>query len=167
MDPIIIIIAASALLFGVLPFFLRSSAALIFFALCAGELLSRLIAQDATQIFRSLPNTNNLPAYSIVQITLLLIPPIILLVSYKNSQKPSQLFLHIIPAIASVVVCVMLIVAKLPYETKQLVEDSAMYSALQPFFSLAVASGLLTATIYLVSVKPKPHKQDKKHKIKD
>lgn len=164
MDAMLIITSLSVVVFGILPFFLRSNASLVFFALCAGELLSRLTAQDATQILRSLPSMSNLPSYSIVQIILLLIPPLVLLFAYKNTQRPSQLFLHIIPAVASVVVCVMLVVAKLPYDTKQLVEDSQVFVTLQPFFSLSVAAGLLSATVFLVSAKTRLHKDDKKGK---
>ncbi len=163
MDAAIIVIVISAILFGILPIIFRSSAVLIFLTLAAGELLSRLTAQDATQFVLSLPASNGLPTYSIVQIVLLTIAPIILLFAYKNSIKPGQLFFHFLPAVASVLVCVMLVTAKLPYETKELVEKSQLYLAIEPFFSVAVAAGLLSSALYLVATKPRQLKHKKHH----
>ena len=163
MDPAIFVIGIALVVFGILPVVFRSSAVLIFFTLAAGELLSRLTAQDATQFVRSLPATDGLPTYSIVQIILLTIVPIIILFAYKNSIKPSQLFFHLLPAVASVLVCVMSVTAKLPYETKEAVEKSGIYLAIEPFFSVAVAAGLLSSAFYLIGTKPKHHK-DKKHR---
>jgi hypothetical protein len=165
MDPAIFVIGIALVVFGVLPIVFRSSAVLIFLTLAAGELLSRLTAQDATQFVRSLPAPNGLPTYSIVQIFLLTIVPVLILFAYKNSIKPSQLFFHFLPAVASVLVCVMLVTAKLPYEMKESVEASGLYTSIEPFFSVAVAAGLLSSAFYVISTKPKHHK-DKKHKHK-
>ena len=159
----LIVIIVLVVLFGVMPLLLRSNAVLIFFALCAGELLARLTAQDATQFLRSLPATNNLPLYSIVQIALLLLPPIFILFGYRNSSKAGQLFFMILPAVASVIVGIMLIVAKLPYETKATVEASSLYTTISPYFSVAIAAGLVSSTLYLIATAPNPHKR-KKHK---
>lgn len=165
MDAAIIVIAISTIMFGVMPIIFRSSAVLIFLTLAAGELVSRLTAQDATQLVRSLPTPNGLPTYSIVQIILLTIAPLILLIAYKNSIKPSQLFFHFMPAVASVLVCIMLVTAKLPYELKDTVENSQIYTTVEPFFSVAVAAGLLSSALYLIATKPRHHK-NKKHHLK-
>lgn len=165
MDPAIIVIGISAIVFGILPIVFRSSAVLVFLTLAAGELVSRLTAQDATQLVRSLPASSGLPTYSIVQIVLLTIAPLILLIAYKNSIKPSQLFFHFLPAVASVLVCVMLVTAKLPYEAKDAVENSQIYTTIEPFFSAAVAAGVLSSALYLIATKPRHHK-NKKHSLK-
>jgi hypothetical protein len=165
MDPALIVIGISAVIFGILPIALRSSAVYIFLTLAAGELLSRLTAQDATQFVRSFPAPNSMPTYSIVQISLLLVVPILILIAYKNSMKPSQLFFHLLPALASVLVCVMLVTAKLPYETKDVVENSGIFKVIEPFFSVAVAAGLLSSAFYLMAIKPK-HDKHKKHRHK-
>ena len=163
MTAAIIVITVSVLVFGVGPIVLRSSAVLIFLTLSAGELLSRMTSQDATQFVRSLPATSGLPIYSIVQILLLLIVPVIILIGYRNSVRPGQLLLHFLPAVASVVVCIMLVVTKLPYEVKESIEAATIYKTIEPFFSVAVAAGLLSSAMYLLMTKPKHHK-DKKHK---
>ena len=75
------------------------------------------------------------------------------------------MFFHFLPAVARVLVCVMLVTAKLPYETKEAVEASGLYKAIEPFFSVAVAAGLLSSAFYVISTKPKHH-NDKKHKHK-
>ena len=150
MDVSIIIIVICAALFGILPLVLKSNAVFIFFALSAGELLARLTAQDATQIIRSLPATSNLPLFSIVQIVLLVIAPLIILISYRNRVSNNRIFLHVLPAVASVLVAVMLVVNKLPYETKKVIEDSSVYAEIMPFFSVAIAAGLFSSVMYLI-----------------
>jgi hypothetical protein len=164
MDPALILIIICLVIFGLLPLFFRSNAVYIFFALSAGELLARLTAQDATQFVRSLPATSGLPVYSIVQILLLVIGPLIIIFAYKNTSKPGQLFLFILPALASVVVAVMLIVTKLPYDTAQTIEQSGLFNSIEPYFPVAVAAGLASSIAYLISIKPKHHAHHKKHK---
>lgn len=164
MDPTLIIIIACVVVFGILPLFFRSNAVLIFFALSAGELLARLTGQEATQLVRSLPATSDMPVFSIVQIALLIVAPLVVLFGYRNSTKPGQLFFHVLPALASVVVAIMLVVAKLPYDTKTAVEASSIYGGIEPFFSLAVAAGLFSSIMYLIVTKPKHHGHHKKHK---
>jgi hypothetical protein len=163
MTAAIIIIVVSAIVFGIGPIFLRSSAVLIFLTLAAGELLSRMTSQDITQFVRSLPSTSSMPIYSIVQIALLLVVPLVILLGYRNSIKPGQLFFHFLPAVASVVICVMLVVAKLPYDLKESIQVASIYKTIEPFFSVAIAAGLLSSAMYLLMTKPRHHK-DKKHK---
>jgi hypothetical protein len=164
MDASYIVIICAAILFGILPLFLRSNAVLIFFALCAGELLARLTAQDATQFLRSLPATSGLPLFSIVQISFLLLPPLVILIGYRNTIRPGQLFFHILPALAGVLVAIMLVVVKLPYDTQESIKAATTYSTMEPFFSVAVAAGLLSSTLYLIANAPRHHKNHKKGK---
>lgn len=164
MDPAIFLLAACAILFGLLPLFFRSNAVYVFLTLSAGELLARLTAQDATQFVRSLPAANSLPIYSIVQIALLVIGPLIIIFAFKNTSKAGQLFLFLLPAVASVVVALMLIVTKLPYDTSQKIQESAIYGAIEPFFAVAVAAGLASSIAYLITIRPKHHGGHKKHK---
>jgi hypothetical protein len=165
MDPALILIVTCAVVFGLLPLFFRSNAVYVFFALCAGELLARLTAQDATQFVRSMPATNNLPVFSIVQVALLVIAPLVIIFAFKNTTKPGQLFLFLLPAVASVIVAVMLIVNKMPYDTTQAILQSGLYSAIEPYFAVAVAAGLASSIAYLISIRPKHHAGlRKKHK---
>jgi len=163
MTAAIVIIVVSAVVFGIGSILLRSSAVLVFLTLAAGELLSRMTSQDVTQIVRSLPSASSMPIYSIVQIALLLIVPLIILIGYRNSIKPGQLFFHFLPAVASAVICVMLVVAKLPYELKESIQVASIYKTIEPFFSVAIAAGLLSSASYLLMTKPR-HQKDKKHK---
>lgn len=158
----VIIIAVIGVIFGLLPLLLRSSAVLVFLSLCAGEILARLTSQDITQMVSSFGALSNFPIYSAVQIFLLVIAPVVLLFAYKKSVKPSMIFVQIIPALASVAVCIMLVVAKLPYDTKIVIESSNLYIMIKSFFSLAIAAGLLSSLFYLVAIKPKHDKLHKK-----
>jgi hypothetical protein len=163
MDYSLILLIISAVVFGLLPLFFRSNAVYVFLTLSAGELLSRLISQDATHIVRSLPATNELPIYSIVQIFLLVIGPIIIIFAFKNTSKPSQLFLMLLPALASVIIAMMLITNKLPHDISTTIQDSSNFAILEPYFAVAIAAGLLSSIAYLISTRPKHDKPNGKH----
>ena len=158
--PIVFGIIASV--FGILPIILRTNAIYMLLALCAGEVLARLTAQDVTQIASSFI-TADIPLYSIVQITLLLIAPLLVLFWYRKAAK-SDIVLQIIAAVATAVLCVMFVVAKLPYEPQNVLQSAELYVTLKPFFSVAIASGVFVSLLWFWIKKPKREKaEDKKH----
>jgi uncharacterized membrane protein YeiB len=157
-----VMLAVIAFIFGLAPLLIGSNAVYILFTLCAGELLAQLAAKDVTQIVNSTVSLN-IQVYSIVQIILLLIAPVIVLVLFKKSIKPPKRILQIIPAAASVVLCFMLIVNKLPYDMQKTFQDSSIYSLVSPYFEVAIAAGLLASLFYLWTKRPK-HKLEEEKK---
>jgi hypothetical protein len=149
--------------FGIMPILLRSNAVYILLTLCAGDLFAHLAARDVTQIISSAV-TVNAPIYSIVQISLLVAVPLILLFLYKKTAG-STIFLQIIAAAVSVVVCFMLVTTSLPYDTQTVIKESDIYSTIQPYYSAAVAAGLFISIIYFWIQKPGHlKKRSKKHR---
>ena len=157
----LILLAIAAALFGLAPILLRSNAVYIFLMLCAGELCSRLIASDLTKIVNSIIETEA-PTYSVVQIFLLVIVPLVLLAMFRRGVKSSKVMLQILPAISTVVIAFMLVVVKLPYDLQVRIQDSNTYNILEPYFGLAMAIGLLTSLFYLWTKRPN-HKEEKKN----
>lgn len=142
----IMLLGIVVVIFGILPILLRSNAVYILLTLCAGDLFAHLAAKDVTQIINSTV-TVNAPIYSIVQITLLVAVPLILLFLYKKTAG-STFFLQAIAAVVSVVVCFMLVTTSLPYDMQSAIKDSDIYSIIQPYYSAVVATGLFISIIY-------------------
>lgn len=129
-------------------------------ALCGGEVLARLTAQDITQIVNSVI-TVNVPLFSIVQIVLLLIAPVILLFMYRKSVK-ADMVIQVIPAVAAVLLSFMFVIAKLPYDLQKTMQDSQLYGLLQPFFGVAIATGMGASIVWFWAKKGHHQKKDKK-----
>jgi hypothetical protein len=158
-----ILLGIIAVIFGIAPLLLRSNAVFILLALCGGEVLARLVSQDVTQIMTSII-TADVPMFSIVQIVLLLILPLLILIWYRKSVKVSMLALHIVPAAAAVLLCFMFVVAKLPYETQTTLQSSDLYELLKNYFGIAIAAGMAGNAVWFWLKKPKREKHDdKKH----
>ena len=160
-----ILLGIIPVVFGVIPIILRSNIVLILLALCAGEVLARLMGNDVTQIVNSVVATDY-PMMSIVQIVLLVILPLLLVFWYKKAVKLPYMFLHIIPALALVLLCFMFVVAKLPYDLQNTMQNSNIYLTVKPYFGLVMAAAMATSAVWLFMKKPKRHKPDdvKKHK---
>lgn len=157
-----IVLGIIAIIFGIAPIVLRTNAVYMLLALCAGEVLARLTAQDVTQIASSFI-TADIPLYSIVQITLLLIAPILVMVWYRKAAK-SDIILQIFAAAATAVLCVMFVIAKLPYEPQNALQGADLYITLKPYFSVAIAAGVFVSLLWFWVKKPKHEKpEDKKH----
>lgn len=164
MDSSLVLIGACTLVFGILPFIFRVNAAALFLTLCAGSVVSKLVAQDVTQIINSFINVN-IPMFSIVQITLLVIAPVILLFGLKGGVKVGGLVWQIIPAAAAAILAVMFIATMLPYDIQKEITESKSYGFVSPYFGLAAAAGLFASFLQLWAMKPRHHdKHGKKHK---
>jgi hypothetical protein len=158
-----VLLAIIAVVFGAIPLLIGSNAVYIFLTLCSGELLAQLTAKDITQIINSLVAING-PVYSIVQIILLVVAPLVVLVMFRKGVKPPKRVLQIVPSVSAVIICFMLVVAKLPYDSARQIMSSDLYLFIKPYYELAIAAGLLVSLIYLWTKRPEPKLEDKKHK---
>lgn len=157
-----LILGIIAAIFGLASLLLRSNAVFMFFALCAGSLLAESTAKDVTQVVNSVASVN-IPTFSIVQIILLTIAPLIILIIYRKSSG-AGLLLHIVPALAFAVLLFMTVTSMLPYDLQAKIQDSSLYGTIKPYYGVTVAAGLLASIFYLWSKKPRHDKHDKKHK---
>ena len=156
-----ILLGIIGVVFGIAPILFRSNAVYMLLALCGGEVLARLAAQELTQIINSLI-TVDFPMYSVVQIVLLVAAPIILLFLYRKTVK-ADMILQIIPAAAATLLCFMFVIAKLPYDAQNSLQASDLYTLVKPYFGLAIAAGMIASIIWFWLKKPK---HDKHHKNK-
>jgi len=155
-----VLLGIIAVVFGLVPILFRSNAVYVLLALCGGEILAKLASQDVTQIVNSIIQTN-LPTYSIVQIVLLVLPPLLVLIWYRKSVR-ADIILQIIPAVSAALLCFMFVVAKLPYDTQSTLQNSDIYAFVKPYFGLAIAVGMASSLVWFWTKKPHHEKHDKK-----
>jgi uncharacterized membrane protein required for colicin V production len=161
----IIVVGLCAVGFVALPLIFRSSAVAMFLALCAGAVMSKFVAQDATLILNSIANIN-VPMFSIVQIFLLIVGPLVLLFGLKGSVKTGAILWQVLPALAAAILAVYFIAPMLPFDSQKALQESQAYRLIEPYFGLAAAAGLLASVFWLLGTKPKHDKEKhgKKHK---
>ncbi|MEI6237529.1 MAG: hypothetical protein WCP03_02945 [Candidatus Saccharibacteria bacterium] len=161
MNPAIILGIAS-IVFAALAILFRSNAVYMFLTLCAGTLLADYASKDVTQVVNSAISIN-VPVYSIVQISLLVIAPLVLLFLYRK-RAGMDLFMQTIPAIAFAIVLFMAVPQMLPYDLQNKIISDNIYTIVKPFYSVAIAAGLLSSVFYLWAKRIGGAKHDKKHK---
>jgi len=155
-----ILLAIIAVVFGVAPLLFGSNAVYMFLALCAGELMAKLIASDIAQLVNSRVDVDA-PVYCITQIVLLVIMPVLLLMMFKKGAR-SNLVMQIVPAVASVVIGFMLVTAKLPYDLQTKIQESNYYSLLEPFFGITITLGLVASVLYLSTIRSRSGRKHRK-----
>lgn len=148
-------------IFIAFPLIMRSKAVFMFLTLCAGVLLADLVAKDVTNIVNSIISLN-IPVYSIVQIVLMVIVPIIILFLFRRSVK-TDIIWQIVPAVAAAVVCFMQAVNMLPYDLQNNLMQTDLYLSIKTYYGVAVAGGVLFCLFYFFTNHPKHSKSDKKH----
>ena len=155
-----VLLGIIGIMFGLAPIILRSNAVYMLLALCGGEVLARLAAQDLTQIVNSILTTD-FPTYSVVQIVLLVLAPLLILFWYRKSTN-IDVILQIVAAAATVVLCFIFVIAKLPYDTQNALQNSDLYGLIKPYSGLAIGAGMVASVIWFWMKKPKHEKHDKK-----
>jgi hypothetical protein len=161
MNAAMIIGIASVAIAGLAILF-RSNAVYMFLTLCVGTLLADYAAKDVTQVVNSVISVN-VPVYSVVQISLLLAAPLVLLFLYRK-RAGVDLFMQLVPAAAFAVVMFMAIPQMLTYDLQNKILEDSIYITVKPFYSAAIAAGLLSSVFYLWAKRKSSAKQDKKHK---
>jgi hypothetical protein len=160
-----IILALSVFLFIFAPLAFRSNAVYAYLLLAGGELASRQVSVEATKFLSSIFTGISIPLYSIVQITILIFSAGAVIVIYRKTSKPKDLIFNIIVGLSASLVATFLVVAKLPYDQKNTIENLGLYQTLDNFIGVAVVAGLLGSLFYFLFHKSVHiSKHDKKHK---
>lgn len=163
MNPLVLL-AAVAVVFGILPLILRSNVVAMFMSLFVGQALSLLLAQELTNMVYGMVRVDA-PVYMIVQIALLLIAPIVLLIVTIKSVGVASIVTQILPAIALVVMASVYIAAMLPLEQKELVENSQYFVQAKPYLGVLVGGALVSSVVYITTSRPwsSGHSKKKHH----
>ncbi len=111
-DLIALIIIASSVIFLTVS---ATHLAFVILSLCSGYILSTFVGPSLSDFINNFIGSNNLPILNIVNITLLLIPPIMIGYRFKKTQKGVGRFIQqLLPALALTMLAAVFIVDLLP-----------------------------------------------------
>lgn len=140
---------------------LRSNAAVVFLALCAGLVLQIYIGEDAALLLAMITPESGPAARQVLNGTLILLPPLATAIMLRKKAKGLKLILNLIPAAAVGGLTVMAIVPHISPITNQKILESAYWRYLEDAQVLIVGLGVLSS---LLLIKPSRKKDDDKKK---
>ena len=85
MNETIILAVISVVIFFIAPIVLKSNAIYMFLLLAVSELTSNVVSKEATKFLSSFIPSATIPLYSVVQIAILVLPPIFILFVYRKA----------------------------------------------------------------------------------
>jgi hypothetical protein len=142
---------------------LRTNAAMVFFALCGGSVLVTLMGEDIKLVAQSIGKGNAvLPIAALIG--MLVAPAILAIIFLRGSVSKPKMMLQLLPAIATGVVGVLLVVPLLTPEAQKIVADNMLwqrYSQFQPVALLVGVFGSLVVAAF--TARGQKHEDKKKH----
>jgi len=157
-----LVLALIATLPIALTIFLRSNAAIIFFALCAGSVLERYVSDSATLVANSVGSRSNTDSF--VHLGLLVLPALIAVLMLRKSIKPSKTVINAFPAVAVGLTGALLAVPILPGGLQANIINTDVWRQLSNYadFILAAGTGVSLVALALTYKIPRDHRR--KHK---
>ena len=146
---------------------MRTNVSLAIMGLCAGYVFSDLLSDEIVSLaFDNVNSISALPLISVVSITLILAPAILILFRFKAHQK-RRFIQHIIPAAGFALLACVLIFSNLPLEsTRYLREESLAFQQYEAFKVLIPAAVVGIALVDVVAHDNETRRKYKrKHKV--
>ena len=140
---ILIFIAVSIILLA----FAKTHIAFVMLALCTGYVLSQFTGDSVFDFFSTWVSNGEFPLYEIVNITLILLPALLIGIRFRSTQTGvGRFFQQIIPALALTLLAVVFIVDTLPIETSDRIrEESYLIGSFEDFAPILVLFAIATA----------------------
>ena len=144
-------------------FGLRSNAAVVFLAVCAGSILLKYVGEDATLVLSSFAPHASFVLQEVLDIILLLLPAVLTTIFLRKSMSGPKAVINIIPAIAAGCLIALSVVPLLSEITRNNIMATHLWSLLTQFQDFIVGVGILTSLLLLWGSQKK-HKSDHKKK---
>jgi len=158
------VFAAAIALPALLMLWLRTNAAVVFLALCAGNVLVTLSGKDAQLLTSSFTSGNQVAAHA-VMIIMLLLPAVLMIFILRKTVAKSKMPFQLLPAVATGVVGILLVVPQLTPLAQSTVAANQVWQQLLLYEEFILLVGVFGSL--LVAGVSKHHKSDdhkKKHK---
>jgi hypothetical protein len=139
----------------------KTNAAMVFLALCGGSVLVTLMGEDVSLLAKSL-SSGNAVAPIAAQIGLLLLPVLLCVLFLKGSVSPSKMLFQLLPALATAIVGVLLVVPLLSSGAQKTLGDNFIWQQLQQFEPVVLLVGVFGSL--LVAAVSSHHKKEEHHK---
>lgn len=149
--------------FAVLLIFLRTNAAVSFFAVCAGSILLNSVGSDMGLIASSLSSGFG-AAPSITNIILLVLPVLVCAWLARQQVPKSLTLLNLLPAVCSSLLLTLMLVPLLDENIRNQIQDTETWTLLTQYNQFIVGVGLVSSVVLVSMTIKKPHeKHGKKH----
>jgi len=156
------IFVAAIVLPALLMMWLRTNAAVVFLALCAGNVLVTLSGEDARLVTSSL-TAGNPVALRAVQVVLLTLPAVLIMFILRKTVAASKMPFQLLPAIATGVVGILLVVPLLTPLAQATAADNRVWQALMQYEEFILLVGVFGSLLVAgISARSK-HDDKKKH----
>ena len=152
---VILLLSVCVFLFLILPFLLHSNSALVFLALCTGELLSSLAGGDATNISKSVMPHSSGAADASVALFLLCSPVLFVLLTHRLPGKAALRVVGIVPGICAAVLGMLLMVPKLTAAAQSTIVDTQIYQQLIEYKIICLVLGVSMTMFLLFLERPR------------
>jgi len=140
---------------------LRTNTGVVFLSLCAGTMLLNATGADASLFASSLSSGAEISG-SVAKISVLLLPAAITSIFLRKHVSYGQIFITFIPAVATAMLGVLLVVPLLSSSTQSSVGQTEVWSMLTQYQGAIVTVGIVASIICIVFTVKKPHHS--KHK---
>jgi hypothetical protein len=145
---------------------MQTNVSLAIMGLCAGYVFSDLLADDVvTFLLSNTDAANVVPIVSVVSITLILLPGLLILSRFRQHQK-GRFVQHIIPAIGFSLLATVLIFNNLPFESTNYLYDNSIAFRQYDIFKVLIAAAVVGIAIVDVVLHDGEHKRKYKTRHK-
>lgn len=142
----------------------RASGSTAFLSLCLGSLLVHFVGGSASD-FGNLLSANTAISQSMMPIILLVLPVVFATIfMIRTVRGKMRLLLNIIPAVATGVVGLLLVVPLLPKNLHETVVQTQLWLSINPLTQLIVVVSTIISIFFLWLQRPKTVKKDKSAK---
>jgi hypothetical protein len=160
----LVILAALALVPALAVILLRVNGAIAFMSLCLGSVLVTYTSSDVDTVFTNIANKNALVTNQWVQLSLLVVPFLLTLLFTRRSVKGSKNVTNVFPALATGLLCALLVVPLLPAEIQRQVHHQAAWEQLSNLQTGVILGGALFSLIFLLFTHRRKHDEEDKKK---
>lgn len=131
----------------------RANAAVVFLALCAGNVLQAFIGDDAQALLQGLLNNYD-PTFGLyIRLGIMLIPPLFAILFLRSSVHGGKNLINIFPAITVGIANVFLAVPLLPDEIKSSIYGTSVWAEISEFQAILIGVSVLISLSIVLSGK--------------
>ena len=145
---------------------MRTNVSLAIMGLCAGYVFSDLLSDELVSLV--VKNTSGLqvvPIVSVVSITLILVPALLILFRFRTHQS-GRFLQHLIPAFGFALLATLLIYANLPLEAERYLRDTSILFQQLEQLELLIAAAVVGIAVVDVIVHDGEHRRRYKRRHK-
>lgn len=153
MDANIAIVVGLLLAPVVLLTVLRASATLVFLGLCLGYVVMQFLGADARS-FAAMFLGHEAVSANLLQLALLLIPPLLTMVFMARTVRGTRLLVNLIPAAAAGCLMVLLVVPLLSPGLSHAIMDMPLWHQAVRLQGLVIGTGALISLLFLWMLRP-------------